>query len=137
MNGRRWWVILPLVPALLLVAGVAAVAAEPDTVDVSQERGGAAVDPAPSPSPSPPRRPRLISLDFKDADVVNVMRILAAESGQNIVISDDVKGKISIALRNVPWEQALATILEAKGLEKIERDGVIRIVSQRAAPEGA
>jgi type IV pilus assembly protein PilQ len=73
--------------------------------------------------------PRFISLDFKDADIVNVMRILAAESGKNIVMSDDVKGKISIALRNVPWEQALDTILEAKGLERIERDGVIRIVS--------
>jgi type IV pilus assembly protein PilQ len=74
--------------------------------------------------------PRLISLDFKDADVVNIVRILAAESGRNIVIGEDVKGKISIALRNVPWEQALDTILATKGLEKIERDGVIRIVSQ-------
>ena len=82
-------------------------------------------------SPPPPLSggPRLISLDFKDADVVNIMRILAAESGKNIVMSDDVKGKISITLRNVPWEQALDTILEAKGLEKIERDGVIRIIS--------
>ena len=61
---------------------------------------------------------------------MNIVRILAAESGKNIVIGDDVKGKISIALRNVPWEQALDTILAAKGLEKIERDGVIRIVSQ-------
>ena len=75
-------------------------------------------------------RARLISLDFKDADVVNIVRVLAAESGMNIVIGDDVKGKISIALHNVPWEQALDAILAAKGLEKVERDGVIRIVSQ-------
>lgn len=72
---------------------------------------------------------RLISLDFKDADVVNLLRILAAESGRNIVVGDDVKGKMSITLRNVAWELALDTVLEARGLQKLERDGVIRIVS--------
>jgi type IV pilus assembly protein PilQ len=72
---------------------------------------------------------RLISLDFKDADVVNLLRILAAESGRNIVIGDDVKGKMSISLRNVSWELALDTIMEARQLVKTERDNVIRIVS--------
>jgi type IV pilus assembly protein PilQ len=72
---------------------------------------------------------RLISLDFKDADVVNLLRILAAESGRNIVIGDDVKGKMSISLRNVPWDLALDTILSVRGLERVERDGVMRIVS--------
>ncbi|MBI1958696.1 MAG: AMIN domain-containing protein [Candidatus Rokubacteria bacterium] len=72
---------------------------------------------------------RLISMDFKDADVVNLFRILAAESGRNIVVGDDVKGKASISLRNVTWEQALEAILEVRGLQKIEKGGVIRIVS--------
>jgi type IV pilus secretin PilQ/predicted competence protein len=72
---------------------------------------------------------RLISLDFKDADVVNLLRILAAESGRNIVISDDVRGKMSISLRNVPWALALDTVMEARGLVKTERENVIRIVS--------
>ena len=86
--------------------------------------------PAPAPAPAPgPAGQKLISLDFKDADVVNLLRILAAESGKNIVIGDDVKGKMSITLRNVPWETALETILEARGLQKIERDNLIRIVS--------
>src|SRR3989475_6311284 len=87
---------------------------------------------APTPVVPPPAAtggPHLISLDFKDADVINLLRILAAESGRNIVIGDDVKGKMSIALRNVPWELALDTILSARGLEKVERGGVMRIVS--------
>jgi type IV pilus assembly protein PilQ len=94
---------------------------------------------APAPAPARPAPPaatapptngqRLISLDFKEADVVNLLRILAAESGRNIVIGEDVKGKMSISLRNVPWEQALETILESRGLSKVEKDGVIRIVS--------
>jgi type II secretory pathway component HofQ len=91
----------------------------------------------PTPSPAfPPAPPppgggsqRLISLDFKDADVVNLLRILAAESGRNIVAGDDVKGKVSVSLRNVTWEEALDTILETKGLQKLERGSVIRIVS--------
>src|SRR5213078_4352132 len=53
-----------------------------------------------APSPAPLRQPqngsRLISFDFKDADVVNLLRILAAESTKNIVIGDDVKGRMSI-----------------------------------------
>src|SRR5437867_413812 len=79
--------------------------------------------------PAPANGRRLISLDFKDADVVNLLRILAAESGRNIVIGDDVKGKMSISLRNVAWDLALDTIMEARGLVKTERDNVIRIVS--------
>jgi type IV pilus assembly protein PilQ len=89
---------------------------------------------APAPPPPPPAPapsgPRLISLDFKDADVVNLLRILAAESTRNIVISEDVKGKMSITLRNVPWDIALDTVMEAKGLVKVERENVLRIVSQ-------
>ena len=93
-----------------------------------------ATPPPPPAMPAPPAAPangaRLISLDFKDADVVNLLRILAAESTRNIVIGEDVKGKMSITLRNVPWALALDTVMEAKGLVKVERDGVIRIVSQ-------
>jgi len=82
-----------------------------------------------TPQAPPSSGPRLISLDFKDADVVNLLRILAAESGRNIVVGDDVKGKMSITLRNVPWELALDTVLETRGLRKLEKDGVLRIVS--------
>jgi type IV pilus assembly protein PilQ len=80
-------------------------------------------------APSTSNGQRLISFDFKDADVVNLLRILAAESNKNVVIGDDVKGKMSISLRNVPWDLALDTILETRGLRKIEKDNVLRIVS--------
>src|SRR5213594_2683621 len=84
-----------------------------------------------TPPPTPPASngQRLISFDFKDADVVNLLRILAAESNKNVVIGDDVKGKMSISLRNVPWDLALDTILDTRGLRRIEKDNVLRIVS--------
>ena len=108
-------------------------AARPAPIRIAQaprptQPAPSAVQPAPV-MPAPPEGSRLISLDFKDADVVNLLRILAAESGRNIVIGDDVKGKMSISLRNVPWELALDTVMEARGLQKTERDNVIRIVS--------
>jgi len=84
---------------------------------------------APQAQPPASNGSRLISFDFKDADIVNLLRILAAESGRNIVTGEDVKGKVSISLQNVSWELALNTILEARGLQKIEKEGVIRIVS--------
>ena len=104
----------------------------PEPMRVAQAPTSVPATPPPPPPAAPPvpDGPRLISLDFKDADVVNLLRILAAESSKNIVISEDVKGKMSITLRNVPWDLALETVMEAKGLVKVERDGVIRIVSQ-------
>jgi type IV pilus secretin PilQ/predicted competence protein len=110
--------------------GVAAAPATPARQMVAQ----ATTTPAPTPPPPPAATgqasgEKLISLDFKDADVVNLLRILAAESGRNIVSGDDVKGRVSISLKNVTWEQALDTILEVRGLAKVEKDGVIRVVS--------
>src|SRR5262250_467511 len=84
--------------------------------------------PLPS-SKAPGSSGKLISLDFKDADITNLLRILAAESGRNIVAGDDVKGKVSVSLHNVTWEQALDTILETRGLQRLDRNGIIRIVS--------
>jgi type II secretory pathway component HofQ len=76
-----------------------------------------------------PSESKLISLDFKDADILNLLRILSAESGRNIVAGDDVKGKVSVSLHNVTWEQALDTILETRGLQRLDRNGIIRVVS--------
>ena len=114
----------PAMPAVP-VPQDASPAVAPPPVQLAQ-----AAPPAPAPpAPAPTNGQRLISFDFKDADVVNLLRILAAESNKNVVIGDDVKGKMSITLKNVPWDLALDTILETRGLRKIEKDGVLRIVS--------
>ncbi len=118
----------PAPPARQMLAQVSATPAP--AAPARQMVAQAAPTPPPPPAASTPASgEKLISLDFKDADVVNLLRILAAESGRNIVSGDDVKGRVSISLKNVTWEQALDTILEVRGLAKVERDGVIRIVS--------
>jgi type IV pilus assembly protein PilQ len=68
-----------------------------------------------------------ITLDFHDIDVRNLLRLLADVSKKNIVVADDVGGKITVALRNVPWDQALDIVLTSKGLGKQEVGNVIRV----------
>ena len=59
-----------------------------------------------------------VSFEFKDIDIHNLLRIIAEISKKNIVVADDVRGRVTIRLRNVPWDQALELILRSKGLGK-------------------
>ena len=70
-----------------------------------------------------------ISLDFKDADIHNIFRLIAEVSNLNIITTDDVKGKVTIRLVNVPWDQALDVILTTKNLIKMEEGNVLRITT--------
>ena len=72
-----------------------------------------------------------ISLDFQNVDVRTVLQILATESGMNIVASDSVQGKMTLSLKDVPWDQALDLILDARELD-IRRVGNIINVAPRA-----
>jgi type IV pilus assembly protein PilQ len=68
-----------------------------------------------------------LSLDFKDADIKNVFRLLAEVSGKNIVVTDDVNRKVTLRLVEVPWDQAMDLIITTNGLGKDEMGNVIRI----------
>ena len=68
-----------------------------------------------------------ISLEFKDADIKNVFRLLAEVSGNNIMVTDDVNRKVTVRLIELPWDQAMDLIVETNGLAKEEIGNVIRI----------
>ena len=68
-----------------------------------------------------------LSLEFKDADIKNVLRLLAEVSGKNIVVTDDVNRKVTIRLVEVPWDQAMDLLINTNGLDKEEVGNVIRI----------
>ena len=72
-------------------------------------------------------RGRRISLDLKDAEIHNVLRLLADVAKLNIVASDDVSGTVTLKLRNVPWDQALDIILQSKALDKTKNGNIIRV----------
>ncbi|MDP2938779.1 MAG: type IV pilus secretin PilQ [Candidatus Omnitrophota bacterium] len=72
--------------------------------------------------------PGNVTLDFRDADIRNVLRIISYKSGVNIVPGPDVTGLITIQLTDVPWEKALDVILKTYGYG-YERQGNIITVS--------
>jgi type IV pilus assembly protein PilQ len=68
-----------------------------------------------------------LSLDFKDADIKNVFRLLAEVSGLNIVVTDEVNKKVTLRLIEVPWDQALDLLVDTNGLGKEQSGNVVRI----------
>jgi type IV pilus assembly protein PilQ len=70
---------------------------------------------------------RRIDLDLKDADVHNVLRLLADVGQVNIVTADNVSGTVTIRMRNVPWDQALDVVLQSKGLGMVRQGNMIRV----------
>jgi type IV pilus assembly protein PilQ len=70
---------------------------------------------------------RKLSLDFKDADIKNILRLIAEVSNLNIIAGDEVTGKITMRLVDVPWDQALEIILQTKNLGMTRVGNVVRI----------
>lgn len=68
-----------------------------------------------------------INLDLVDADIHSVLRLISHVSNLNIVAGDDVEGKVTVRLIDVPWDQALAAILQAKGLGAQQFGNIVRI----------
>lgn len=74
--------------------------------------------------------PGNVSLDFKDADILNVLRVLSLKSGTNIVAGPEVQGTVTIRLQDVPWEKAMDVVLRTYGYV-YERDGnIIRVTTK-------
>lgn len=71
-----------------------------------------------------------VTIDLQNADIVNVIRLIGDVSGKNVVVGEDVKGEVTLKLKNVPWDQALDVILKTKDLGQETRGGIIRVVAQ-------
>ncbi len=92
------------------------------------------------PSRSRPRRPpewpdpdkstftgHPISLDFKDGDLIDLFRLMSEISGLNIIVNPGISGKVSLTVKEVPWDQALDLILKTQGLGYTVDGNVVRI----------
>jgi type IV pilus assembly protein PilQ len=140
-------------PATPIVASPLPVGASPGAADAPQTAGAKTVVPqTPSPAPQPaPKAPQVqppgpssqtsgeatrggrqytghpISLDFQGADLRAVLRVFAEESGLNIVIDPAVQGTVDVALKDVPWDQALEIILRANKLGYVIDGTIVRV----------
>lgn len=70
-----------------------------------------------------------VSLDFRDADIANVLKILSYKSGVNIVVGPEVTGLVTIQLNDVPWKQALEVVLETYGYAYEQKGNIITVTT--------
>lgn len=70
---------------------------------------------------------RRISLDFVNADIHSIFRLISSVSRLNIIASDDVKGTVTVRMEDVPWDLAFAAVLQAKGLGSQRFGNVVRV----------
>ncbi|NMG48742.1 type IV pilus secretin PilQ [Azoarcus communis] len=68
-----------------------------------------------------------LSLNFQNIDVRSVLQVIADFTNFNIITSDSVQGNLTLRLKDVPWDQALDIILQAKGLDMRKSGNVIWI----------
>jgi type IV pilus assembly protein PilQ len=119
------------VAAMPTAAGTPAAAAKPETNKEQSASAAARKDKdaeiASILDPSAQYTGRLISLDLQDTDIDNALRIIAEVSNLNIVASDEVTGKVTLRLSDVPWDQALDVILKTNGLDRVLEGNVMRV----------
>jgi type IV pilus secretin PilQ/predicted competence protein len=90
--------------------------------EFKKEQEGSLKPPAPVP---PPR----VAFDFYNADLHNVLRLLGEVGQVNILVSDEVKGKITVSLKDMPWDQALDLVLTNNKLVKVQQGKTYRVTT--------
>lgn len=70
---------------------------------------------------------KAISIEVRDTPVRDVIGLISEQSGANIVLADDVTGNITIKLRSIPWDQALAIVMRTRALGYVRQGSVLRI----------
>lgn len=73
------------------------------------------------------KTPRRVTMDFTAVELDRPLQIIGQVSGLNMVVGRDVRGRVTVRLRDVPWEQALDSILRANGYGYIRQGNIIRI----------
>jgi type IV pilus assembly protein PilQ len=66
-----------------------------------------------------------MTVSFEGIEVRTVLQLIADTSRRNIVVSDAVAGTVTVSVKDVPWDQLLDIVLNAKGLQKRVQNGVI------------
>ena len=72
-----------------------------------------------------------INLDFKEVDILDILRLMSDISKLNIIAGDDVKGNVTVRLVDIPWDEALDVILKSKSLGKERFGNIIRVATIR------
>jgi len=79
----------------------------------------------------------LVSVDFKDADIRQVLRVIALKGGVDVVAGRDVEGLVTIKLTDVPWDEALDIILRTYGFSYERKGRIVRVMTIEALEQEA
>ena len=120
--------------------GAPAPGADPSAGPIPEDAGGPPPGTGPGAPPGeggegttpgygPPFRGEPVTLDFRDADLRDVLRMLSEVSGLDFVLQPGVAGRVSLRLTETPWDQALEVILRSRGLDYLLEGGVLRVGS--------
>ena len=110
---------------------------EEATPVVGEEGAGQLYPEAEAPDAGTAAAEGLVSVDFKDADVRQVLRVIALKSGVDIVAGNDVEGLVTIKLTDVPWQQALDIILRTYGFTYEQKGRIVRVMTIEALEKEA
>jgi type IV pilus assembly protein PilQ len=80
-------------------------------------------------------QPPTISMEFRDAEIGVVLDLLAKQAGANIVMSSDIRGKVSLSLRDVPWREALETLVKTAGFITVRDSNATSEILRVVRPE--
>lgn len=70
-----------------------------------------------------------VTLDFRDADIRNVLKMLSYKSGVNIIAGPEVEGVVNMQLKDVPWQRALDVILSTYGYGYEQKGSIIMVTT--------
>ena len=73
-----------------------------------------------------------ISLDAREVELHNMLRLLAREGGINIIASEDVRGSVTLSVKNEPVDQIFLMILQSQGLGFEQRGSIVHVAPQAA-----
>jgi type IV pilus secretin PilQ/predicted competence protein len=96
------------------------------------KQGGSQVIAQVTTSQSPKYSGESFTLELKDADLKDFFRLIGDFSGLNVVLDPDVKGNLTIFLKDVPWDQALDVVLKNNGLGKQLEGNILRIATNQS-----
>lgn len=78
---------------------------------------------------------RPISIEVRDMPIRDVIALIAEQSGANIVLSQEVDGNLTLKLRQIPWDQALLTVMKAKNLGYVRQGSILRVAPYKMLQE--
>lgn len=77
---------------------------------------------------------KTLSVDFKDAELIDVVRIIARKFDINMIAGESIKGKVTVSFREIPVDDALESILKINGFAYIKDGNIVRIIELKNEP---